>query len=70
MEKNWADGTLEGWSAKPFFSVVVFVVVVCFQNKTLSKEGFCFFVLLKQGFSVQSWLFWNLLYRPDWPRTH
>jgi hypothetical protein len=24
---------------------------------------------LRKGFSVLPWLFWNSLYRPDWPRT-
>jgi hypothetical protein len=33
--------------------------------------GFVFvlFYFLRQGFSVQSWLSWNSLCRPGWPRT-
>ena len=31
---------------------------------------FCFcFCFLRQGFSVQPWLYWNLLCRPGWPQT-
>jgi hypothetical protein len=29
----------------------------------------CLFVFSRQGFSVQSWLSWNSLCRPGWPRT-
>jgi hypothetical protein len=30
---------------------------------------FLFFCFLRQGFSVKSWLSWNSLCRPGWPRT-
>jgi hypothetical protein len=47
-------------------SLVGFGVLFCFVL-------FCFvlfcFVLLRQGFSVYSWLSWNSLCKPGWPQT-
>ena len=31
---------------------------------------FLSFSFSRKGFFVQSWLSWNLLYRPGWPQTH
>lgn len=45
-----------------FLTFLFILVLVCCQFV------FCFF--LRQDHTVQQWLAWNLLYKPDWTQTH
>lgn len=59
--KNYEDKEVWNYLNSPFST---------FSRNMIVNIAFFLFVLLRQGFSMQSWLSWNSLGRLSWPQIH